>query len=222
MEKWRRSRRTLLMSPAAWLLLRPFIRTAQAQTDAIKTPRCFVLMSKSQGQYAHNRTDTWLPTMGANGLTLPTALSPFEPVKSSLNFLCGYELHAMRMHMGEAVDWHHSAVTLFNGGLLEYPEKRGDDNVAPATFESLDWYVAKKWNTTPLNFQPLCRPGDPPRKNGDRISWRREPRGPTCSAACSSRRLAGRRSRTPIRSPPPSAPRRWRASSTRRAPTAPR
>ena len=77
----------------------------------------------------------------------------------------------------DAVDWHHSSAAIFTGGMLAYSDKRGDDNVAPASSESLDWYVAKQWNTTPLHFNPLARPGDAPRKNGDRISWKKQPDG---------------------------------------------
>jgi len=171
------------MSPAAWLLMRPFINTARAFAEGVSTPKCFLLMSKCQGQYPHNRPELWIPQQGAAGLTLPAAMAPYEPVKDSLNFLCGYENRAMRTQMkkpngsSDAVDWHHSSAAIFTGGMLAYSEKRGDDNVAPASSESLDWYVAKQWNTTPLHINPLFRPGDPPRKNGDRISWKKQPDG---------------------------------------------
>ncbi len=179
MERWRRNRRSLLLSPLAYLVLRPFVDTARALADEVRTPPCFLLMSKTQAMYPHNRPELWVPQTGASGLVLPDALKPLEPIKQSLNFLCGYEQVAMRTQVSgsDAADWHHSSVTLFSGGLLEYSELRGDDSVAPATNESLDWYVAEKWNTTPLNICPPRSPNDGVSKNGDRISWRRQPGG---------------------------------------------
>ncbi|MDX2019598.1 MAG: DUF1552 domain-containing protein [Deltaproteobacteria bacterium] len=183
MNRDRRNRRTLLMSPAAWLLMRPFIHTAQAFAQGVATPKVFLLMSKCQGQYPHNRPELWLPQQGANGLVLQDAMSPLEPVKDSLNFFCGHEMRAMRTQMkkadgsSDAVDWHHASAAIFTGGMLAYGEKIGDDNVAPASSESLDQFVAKAWKTTPLLVNPLPRPGDAPRKNGDRISWRKQADG---------------------------------------------
>ena len=182
-DRSRRNRRALLMSPAAWFLMRPFINTARAFAEGISTPKCLLLMSKCQGQYPHNRPDLWIPQQSAAGLTLPAAMAPYESIKDSLNFLCGYENRAMRTQMkkpdgsGDAADWHHSSATIFTGGMLAYSDLRGDDNVAPASSESLDWHVAKQWNTTPLNFNPLAFPGDAPHKNGDRISWKKQPDG---------------------------------------------
>lgn len=172
MERWRRNRRSILFSPTAWLILRPFIRTADAMADGIQTPRCLVLMSKAQGQYPHNRPDFWIPTLEGNQLVLPRAFSKFEAVKSSLNFLCGYDLKSMRVDL-DRVDWHHSSATLFNGALLPN-SSQANDNVASPGMETIDWTVARRWKTQPLNFSPLFTPGNAPYKTGDKISWRRD------------------------------------------------
>jgi len=118
------SRRTLLLTPAAYALLKPFVDCIHARADAPIYPECLVVMFKAGGQYVgpdHGPSSAnWLPKAGPNGeagasgkiTAMSPILAPLAPAIEMTSVVGGFRDKAQENSIN---DFHHSNPNIFTG-----------------------------------------------------------------------------------------------------------
>lgn len=150
------SRRSLLVAPGAYALLKPFVDCIEARADSPVYQPCFVVLYKTEGQYVgadHGPSAaSFLPKAGPmakpGGAGTITELSPIlqslTPAMDLISVVGGFRDMAQEKSIN---DYHHSNPNIFTGAAYSRQDP-------VPKFESLHWYVADRWKTEPLLLAP--------------------------------------------------------------------
>ncbi|MCA2961308.1 MAG: DUF1552 domain-containing protein [Silvanigrellales bacterium] len=158
------SRRTIVMSPLAALVLRPFADFINARAEGPTLPGCFVVMQKCQGLYPQNHAPNWIPTMAGGELQMSPVLASLEPIRKHLTIVQGVDYTCFN---GNDPHWSHNVI--YTGA--DTPPNGNGGQISPSS-ESIDQYVAARWGVPSLHLDVGSWPGH---KNDKTASFRKAP-----------------------------------------------